>query len=296
MYEAVHELHETETPISALFPATFALYRGAGYEPAGTKCEVSLAASQIGLSDRELQLRPIEESDEPAIFELQRAHARRFPGHLDRCRFIWHEARHWEGKPGDGSLVELDGRIEGYLYSVPNLRPDFRLDLRVLDVAALTARAGRRLLTFLSDHRSQVETIRWYGSPADPLLALLPEPVYQIQSPGPWMLRIIDVPAALSARGYPEGVEAELHLGVHDRTLPQNEGPFVLEISNGRGRVERGGEGRIQLDVRGLAPLYTGHLSPQALQAAGLLEGPEPDLHAAAVVFAGPAPWMTEGF
>ena len=60
--------------------------------------------------------------------------------------------------------------------------------------------------------------------------------------------------------------------------------------------VKPGGEGRLQLDVRGLAPLYTGYLSPQALRAAGLLDGPEADLRSAAAAFAGPVPWMREGF
>jgi predicted acetyltransferase len=296
MCETVRELHEAETALSALHPATFRLYRAAGYEPAGSKSKVTIAASRIGLSERTLPLRPIEPSDEAAIFQLHREHASRFPGHCDRSPFICDQVRQWEGKRGDGSLVEVDGRVEGYLYSAQQLRPDSWVDLHVLDVAALTARAGRRLLTFLHDHRSQVETIDWQGESADPLLALLPEPVYQVRSPGPWMLRIVHVPAALGARGYPEGIGVELHLRIRDPVLPANDGPFLLEVSNGQGRVKQGGEGRVQLDVRGLAPLYTGYLSPQVLKAAGLLDGPEADLRSAAAAFAGPVPWMREGF
>jgi predicted acetyltransferase len=296
MRETVLELHEAGQALSVLLPATFSFYRAVGYEGAGTKGRVSVAASRIGLKDRELPLRPIEESDEEAICEVQRENARRFPGHLDRNPFIWRELLKQSGRRADGSLVEVEGRIEGYVYSVPQILTEMKIDLHVVDLVALTERAGRRLLTFLSDHRAQITTIHWQGHAADPLLSLFPEPTYRIEYQEPWMLRVVDVPAALSGRGYPVELNAELHLSVRDPLLPQNEGSFVVEVSNGLGQVKRGGAGRLQLDVRGLAPLYTGHLSPAALRLAGLLDGPEEELRCAAALFGGPAPWFTEGF
>jgi predicted acetyltransferase len=50
------------------------------------------------------------------------------------------------------------------------------------------------------------------------------------------------------------------------------------------------------MDIRGLAPLYTGHLSAEQLALTGLLEGPSEALAAASAVFAGPAPGMGERF
>jgi predicted acetyltransferase len=111
-----------------------------------------------------------------------------------------------------------------------------------------------------------------------------------------WLLRIVDVCGALAARGYPQGAEVEVHLEVRDTLLPANDGRFVLTIANGQGEVREGGRGGLRVDVRGLATLYSGHLSPEELRATGLLDGEPRDLAAAALAFAGPAPWMPDMF
>ena len=294
---ALRELRSARVALSTLFPATLRLYRGVGYEPAGCAYDVTLSTERIDLVERDLPLRPIEESDREAIEEAQRAYALRRPAHLDRCATVWRTSvRSPRGERAEGYLVEAHGTIEGYLYLIPRGGPEWPRQLELTDLVALTPRAARRLLTFLRDHRAQFESVRFRGSPHDPLLSLLPELGYRVRLHEHWMLRIVDVEAALEARGYPEGVRAELHLTVHDPLLSENDGRFVLELSEGRAKVTRGGEGRIALDVRALAPLYTGHLSPEALRSAGLLEGPEADLRAAAPVFAGDAPWMIDHF
>ena len=86
------------------------------------------------------------------------------------------------------------------------------------------------------------------------------------------MLRIIDVVGALSKRGYPMGLDAELHLEVSDRAIASNNGKFCLRVSQGRGEVTKGGKGEFQLDVRGLAPLYTGLFTPIQLTTCRLSE------------------------
>ena len=67
-------------------------------------------------------------------------------------------------------------------------------------------------------------------------------------------------------------------------------------MDGGTARVEAGGGGHLKLDVRGLAPLFSGHLSPQQLEKSSQIEGPEADLEMAATVFAGPVPWMSDAF
>ena len=57
------------------------------------------------------------------------------------------------------------------------------------------------------------------------------------------MTRIVDVPAALTERGYPEAIDAELHLRVRDDVLPANDGTFVLHVSGGKAEVRPGGTG-----------------------------------------------------
>ena len=112
----------------------------------------------------------------------------------------------------------------------------------------------------------------------------------------PWMTRVVNVPGALATRGYADAVDAELHVRVHDDVLPANDGAFVLRVAGGKAEVERGGTGALRIDVRGLAPLYTGYASPDELVAAGYAEADERSLLTAAAIFGGPAPWLADFF
>ena len=78
-------------------------------------------------------------------------------------------------------------------------------------------------------------------------MLLLPEPTATIVKQTTWMLRIIDLPAALTQRGYPLGIEAELHLDVQDDLLVANKGKFCLQVSQGKGKVSQGGNGGLKL-------------------------------------------------
>jgi predicted acetyltransferase len=110
------------------------------------------------------------------------------------------------------------------------------------------------------------------------------------------MLRIVDVTAALESRGYAPNVKSELHLNISDGILPGNEGAFVLQVEEGRGRVRRGGNSGISLDIGALASLYSGFSSPWKLQVSGRLSGDAKALAEAAGVFSGSAPWMPDMF
>ena len=161
----------------------------------------------------------------------------------------------------------------------------------------VTERAGRRLLAFLGDHGGVGRNLSWRTSPTDPALLLIPEARYRMSQYQCWMTRIVEIAAALEARGYPAGLESELVLRVSDNILTANSGSFALRVADGRGTVERqaGGAG-LDIDIRALAALYTGHRSPQQLEIVGGLSGDPADLAKAEAIFAGPAPWLTEMF
>lgn len=78
--------------------------------------------------------------------------------------------------------------------------------------------------------------------------------------------------------------------------LLENNGKFVLNVSGGRSEVTLGGRGDLQLDIRGLAPLYTGLFTPYQLQLAGQISGTHEALAVAAQVFTGSEPWMSDHF
>ena len=113
-----------------------------------------------------------------------------------------------------------------------------------------------------------------------------------------WMLRLVDVAAALAERGYPRGVRGEVDLEVRDDLLPWNHGRLTLEVADGVAEVRRGGngDGVIALDVRGLASIYSGFAAPAELVPTGLVAGDADDLARLGSIFAGPSPWLSDGF
>ncbi|MBA2364400.1 MAG: GNAT family N-acetyltransferase [Chloroflexia bacterium] len=295
--QMLEEIHADGSPLSALYPTTQPVYRRAGYEQAGIALDYKHPLHALSTGDRGLQVRRAGDEDTNTIQALYAERARRTTGNLDRSEFMWARVLEPREAPLNKYLVERDGTSEGYVIYTQRQPPGTKeKDINCYDLVALTADAARRLVAFFADHRSTAEHLVWTGAPAEPLLLHVPNQAYKIDWYEQWMLRIVDVPAALAARGYPTGVEAELHLEVRDDVLAPNNGRWVLAVSDGRAEVREGGTGSIALDVRGLAPMYTGYLSPLELRAGGYVQGPEADLALAGTVFAGPTPWMADGF
>ena len=296
MNRTIEELHQTGVPISALYPATQTLYRHAGYEQAGGNFLCSMAPGDIRIRDHSHSLRRATEKDKPGVRDAYNRYAVRMDGHLDRGNYIWDRVFEHRGKPTTGYVVEADGQIEGFVYYLHKHRDLGGYELLITDLVATTADAGRSLLSFLADARSMSPRIQWSGGPASPLHTLLPELPYEMKLRLFWMVRIINVRKALETRGYPEQIQARLEMEIQDELLPANNRRFVLEVEGGKARVSEGGKGRIRIPIRGLAPLYSGFLTPPNLAAAGLVTGDPAALKAATGIFAGATPSMPDMF
>lgn len=291
------ELHAKGVPLSTLYAATQRPYRKVGYEQAGIYCSWELLTNSIQLSDRTLPMQPVMPVNQEAFYDLYAQKAKVTNGHLERNQSIW--KRIVEPRETEdifyAYLIGAETQPEGYIIFTQKREENSNL-IYIRDWAVLTAAAARRFWTFLGDHRSMVKKVRWRSSTVDPLMLLLPEQTNNISFSEHWMLRIINVRQALAKRGYPLGIETELHLEVFDDLLPENNGKFVLSVSQGRGEVTKGGRGELQLDVRGLAPLYTGLFTPYQLKLAGKLEAKTTALSTATEIFAGLLPWMPDFF
>jgi predicted acetyltransferase len=293
LQQSLAELHHQAVPLATLYPATTAFYRRAGFERAAQRLLYDVPLAMIGVRDYTLEAVPAGPDEYPIIKQLYMQQAARSSAFMDRPAFYWDNILDPKDKRTYKYIVRRAGVPEGYLIFPHAAWGEV---LRVGDIVALTPAAGRRLLTLLADHRSMIETMRLPGGPNDALLFLMAEQTHKVDRSLDLMLRIVDVAGALSKRGYPAGVNAELQLDVRDELLPLNNGRFVLTVADRRGSVRSGGAGSLSLHVRDLAALYSGYLTPTELQAAGSLEGPEADLAMAAQIFAGPRPWTPDMF
>jgi predicted acetyltransferase len=300
MRAMLEELYEEGMPLSSLYPATLTFYRRIGYERAGQRITYELPLDGIDVRERALDLIPIEKEHYPEVYRLYEERARRSSGNLDRPDWLWRRKLEPKDQKPYRFLVARDGQPEGYVIFKSGERSE---PITVYDACVLTRDAGLRVLTLLAGFATMVDKVTWSGGPLDPFIYLLNEPMsagltskVKVTRSLDWTLRLVDVSKALSMRGYPNGLDAELHLDVQDDLLPANNGRFTLAVSGGEGHVSPGGEGRIKLGVRELASIYTGFISPVELHSLGKIEGEWGDLALAGALFAGARPWIPDMF
>ncbi|MCX7594737.1 MAG: GNAT family N-acetyltransferase, partial [Fischerella sp.] len=295
MQHTLKELHAQGVPISVLFPATQRLYRKAGYEQAGNFCAWEIACDTIQTGEQLLPVVRVPFTLE-VFSKLYQQQAKFNNGNLDRHQAIWERII----QPDEKEVIYIyligsKNQPEGYIIFSQHRMEDSSV-LRIKDWVILTTAAAQSFWSFIASHRSQIDKVRWRSSTIDFLTLLLPEQTAKIKSTMRWMLRVIDVVKALEKRGYPPEIQAELHLKIQDDLLAENNGRFILSVANGHGEVKSGGKGELHLDIKGLAPLYTGLFTPQQLQLAGKLDATEAALWAATQIFTGASPWMPDFF
>jgi predicted acetyltransferase len=285
--------------LAALFPATFPIYRRAGYETAGTRIAYRLHLRQLEIAGGEpLSVERFGPAHEAAVHACYERRARATAGNLARTPFLWSRVVAPINANVHAYVIAGD-EVEGFVaFSQKDIAVNPRYELTVRDLIALTPRAGRRILHLLADHRSMADHAIVYAAPGEPLLQLVGEEPAQVADQLRWMVRVLDVPAALAARGYGACVRGEVVLDVRDDLVPENHGAFALAVEGGRAEVRRitGAARAVAIDVRALAALYTGYLSAEALVARGGISGEPDDLARLSSLFAGPAPWMPEIF
>lgn len=291
MSEAVREMRKDGFALSALYASTAKLYRRAGWECAGRHWRTTLPARELP-RESSLPAREFAPADQKHVRRLYKRHAKLRDGWLDRTRYIWPRTRRViEDRPVYGFLVGPAEAPEGYVFY--RLRPAGELpafDLEVTDYAHTTGRAARRILGLLAEHRSLAGEVRT-SIPADaPLLTLLPDHRVKSVLKEQWMLRVLDVPRALEARGYPRGLSLRFVLRVDDDQVRANHRGFVVRIERGRAEVKaapRGKKADARLCVGTLASIYTGFADPLALGAVGQVDGSRAALEKLRAAFAG---------
>jgi len=298
MRTAVEEMAGRGVALSTLYPATRPIYRAVGFEMAGTQTTYTVPVAAIRVRERGLEVDRVGIEAVDDLAEVHAQVARHRNGNLQRTPWVWR--RILQPTKGEVSCfrVRVGGRTQGYLVYMGKWRADgSRQDFAVRDLIALDPAAARRLWSLLADQQSLGGDVVMVDGPGAPALRGLSDPTYQVDRMLTWMLRVVDVEAALTARGYAPELSASLDLEVTDDLLAGNRGRFRLTVEGGSARVERGGgRGDLRIDVRGLAALYSGHATGFDLLTQGLAEADPAVLARAGAVFAGPAPWLIEMF
>lgn len=247
-----------------------------------------------------VRLRPASDADRDGIRSCYAAHAAETNGLLDRPEFWWEYRESRRIDAGSYVAVDSGDRILGYLIYTRRdgpLGPDAPFQLAVDEFVWRTRDAGLALWQLIASYATQVEKVFLVGAVEDPSLLILPEQVFETLVEIRWMLRVVDAEAAVSARGFPPGLSAEIPLEIEDALLPVNSGAYTLHVESGRGVLKPGGQAGPRLDVGAFSSLYAGFSTTADLVRAGRLAGGRDEQGAALdAVFAGPTPALLDEF
>lgn len=301
MTALLREAHDRGTPLSTLYAATQALYRRVGYEQAGHRNRVTLDPARLkGRVVPGTRVRPADfTKDHDAIVACHHAMARNMPGNLDRDAYLWSILRTPQRFRPDTLVIEDDAgavcavmtsRLERLAY------PGRGFALWVSDFAAGTEHGARALLAAMAGFGSVASEIRLHCGPTHPVLLLLDEQKYRIDHEEHWMTRIVRLPEAVEARGYPEALRARVCVRVRDPLLSDNDADWTIEVEGARARCTRGGNAGAELDIGAMASVYTGFASPTQLAMIGRASGDQAALSSLGAIFAGPTPSMVDFF
>ncbi|MEU7824327.1 GNAT family N-acetyltransferase [Catellatospora sp. NPDC049133] len=291
---------ERGAALSALFPSTPHPYRRLGWEEVGALTYLSVPTSALAAirPGPGVTLRPASSEDVPAVQALYRDWARSGTGMMERSGLLYDTTPEKFLAAYDGVTVAVGatGDLEGYASWVrgPNTDPVARVTAH--DLVAATPQASTALLAMFGGWASVAPTTVLRLGQGDPALLEIPTTLVTVDSRQPWMLRLVDAPAAIAARGWPGYLAGAVDLEIVDAECPWNAGPWRLVLDGGSGRLESGGSGAVRFTPRGLAAWYAGAATPSALRRAGLLSGAavaDPLLSAAT---AGPPPVLHDFF
>jgi predicted N-acetyltransferase YhbS len=303
-------------PLSALYPATMPIYRSLGWELAGGKYVATVPARSLrtlvapdlaasaGDADGVGGGRPA-----PAPAQIRRAGpddaaeviaviGRAHQAARDAGPLTWDEGptRQWLSRPDLYSYLAGDDGYAAYRWDA-----DGHANLLVERVHAVTPESLRALWSVIASHSSVARTVTALTAPNDPFWWLTAERDATISKRSMWMLRVVDAPAAIAARGFPPGVSVRVPLAVHDQARPANAGRWQLTVADGKGALvsagavskadvvtspsasaARSGGVAVPLTIgaRGLAALYGG-APVGTLRLSGLASGGTPDDDAA---------------
>lgn len=294
MRELLVLMREREQPISVLYPTAPGIYRSLGWEVVGTLDDTRISTADLRPTGdpAEVQLRAAGSDDVESI-------ARLYGGQLVNGLLTRDGAEFPSGPRGvlehDVVTLALSPAGEPVGYATYARGSGYRegSELRVFDCVGQTAAATSALLLSLASWASVARTVRWRG-PTDALAlhlaCTLPPPI----TCQPWMLRIVDAPAAVAARGFPADLTVEVAFRLHDPDVGAHSRGWRLRVTGGAGVLEAtDAAGLPTLHVRGLALLYAGAADQSSVLRAGLLDRPSPAL---ALAFAATPPAILDYF
>jgi predicted acetyltransferase len=262
--------------VSVLYPFRQDFYKSLGWGLVGELRSFRFRPESLSLDDNSLQVRMATADDEEGIHACYDRMARGGNGPILRSPYVW---KHLFSDAATHAIVYHKDGVRGYAiitYGQGTTRENRPLFIRELLAESRDAYCG--LLGWISEQRDLWREVRYDARvderfdlrlseprpPGERHARMLWDPVARVIR-GP-MLRIVNVPAALMRRSYPEDVRLLIKLTVYDSEIQDNHGECRVEIQHGRAEVGRwssADKADVQMftTIANLSQIFAGELS-----------------------------------
>jgi predicted acetyltransferase len=305
--------------VASLFRTAPALYRSLGFENVAELRTVELPTSALsGMRvPAGMTLRRATLADVPAARAVYDTVATQSCCLLTRVGESFPDSdAAWLAQDGEVTVAADEvGEIVGYLRWVRGSGFGSDATLSITDLQALTDRAHVALLATVGSFSAVTGVTRLRSSGTEPVGWFVPGAGWRVTSVDPYLMRVLDAPGAVAARGWPPGASGSMTFVLDDPVCPWNSGVWRLDLAGGEAGLTRVGERPAGVDLPvsadgvpggaataeitpcGLAVLYAGGVAPAMVRRAGMLRGGSADDDAfLAAAFAGPQPAILDFF
>ncbi len=266
--------------ISTLFPTAPRIYRKFGYEVVGAFDHVELpTAALAGMAvPAGISVHRATASDMPEVRSVYARWASWQHGPLTRTgpAFRATDAELVAEFTGISLARDDSGELVGYASWDRGPGYDASATLEIWDLIALTPAAAQALWAVVGSFSSVTGQVRLQTSGDDTVRLVLPGAAWTQVKTTPYMLAVLDVAGAFSARSGPVALTAVLDFAVAGHVVDDQNGSYSLRAGAGRLDCRRHGAGGRTFTPQGLALIYAGTQSSANLRAAGHLRGGDP--------------------
>ena len=241
--QALAYARERGAVISGLFPSAPRIYRRFGYELITDYVSVELPIAALAAVHRpdSVRTRRAKLNDVDPIRACYDTWASAQNGPLSRRGVSFPAtAEDFLGSFTGVTVAEdSDGAVCGY--ASWNRGQDWgeKATIAVSDLLATTPDGHRALLAAIGSFASIAGTCRIDTSGFDLTRLFLPTLAWREAGRTPYMIKILDVPGAISLRRYPPGLAAELHFQLRGDFIADIDGAYSVSISSGRAECVR---------------------------------------------------------
>lgn len=283
MADLLDDAAERGEPFAALWASEAPIYGRFGFGPAAPTLsfDITRAHARFRTEGPVEDVVLVDQDHAASTFpDLYEAARRTRPGTMARNDAWWGRELGDPEDRRDGAGEKRYALLPGRGYATYLLRPAWGEGVpdgtvEVSDLVALDGPATAALWRFVIDTDLSARTRAGRRPADDALLATLVDPARaRATQDWPLQLRLVDLPRALTSRGY--RIDDTLVIGVHDAFRPANQGTWRLSVDGGVATCEAVDLAPdLELDVETLGAVFLGGQRTTMFAAAGQVAAPD---------------------